>query len=149
MANSQRCHHLSKCCCLGTFGLHKLIRFPNHCIFQTLCPAHQELTFALKRCREVLSNILPCCDIDCFFFSILVRQQQFFQHNSVKSNSHCWLQVFILAIELLISFNCQQKLSWRSRGAGLSPKFTFRVSHCSWFLPSVTLEESRSSSNYA
>lgn len=84
-----------------------------------------------------------------FFFSILVRQQQFFQHNSVKSNSHCWLQVFILAIELLISFDCQQKLSWRSQGAGLSPKFTFRVSHCSWFLPSVTLEESRSSSNYA
>lgn len=78
-----------------------------------------------------------------------MRQQQFFQHNSVKSNSHCWLQVFILATELLISFNCQQKLSWRSRGAGLSPKFTFRVSHCSWFLPSVTLEESRSSSNYA
>lgn len=53
-----------------------------------------------------------------FFFFVLRRQQQFFQHNSVKSNSRCWLQVFILAMELLISFNCQQKLSWRRGGRG-------------------------------
>lgn len=102
----------------------------------------KELTFAPKRCQEVLCNVLPCCHID--FFSILMRQWHFFQHKSVKSNSHYWLQMFVLARELLISFNWQQQLSWEG-----SPKFTLRINNRSWVLPSTSLEEPRSSSNYA
>ena len=74
-------------------------------------------------------------------FSILVRQQQFFQNKCVKSNSRYWLQVFILARQLLISFNCQQQLSW-----GHHPHLHY---HCSWFLPFASLKVPRSSSNYA
>lgn len=73
-----------------------------------------------------------------------MRQEQFFQHKSVKTNSHYWLQVLILARELLISFNCQQQLSWE-----WVTKIYIRVSRCSWVLPSATLEEPRFSSNYA
>lgn len=128
--------------CPGTLGLPKLIRLPSSCIFQALCPAHQGAHLCTQ---EVSGSPMQCFTmLSHRFFSILMRQRHFFQHKSVKSNSHYWLQMFILARELLISFNWQQQLSWEG-----SPKFTLRINNRSWVLPSTSLEEPRSSSNYA